>query len=63
MSNKPLNIGEEVAVQMPMKTVVSLITVVAIGVWAYFGVIERLNKKLKFIDFRSLNDTHIYKKQ
>src|SRR5210317_666075 len=43
MSNKPLNIGEEVAVQMPMKTVVSLITVVAIGVWAYFGVIERLN--------------------
>ena len=43
MSNKPLNIGEEVAVQMPMKTVVSLIAVVAIGVWAYFGVIERLN--------------------
>ena len=26
-------------------------------------VIERLNKKLKFIDFRSLNDTHIHKKQ
>ena len=43
MSNKPLNIGEEVAVQMPMKTVVSLIAVVAIGVWAYFGIIERLN--------------------
>ena len=29
---------------MPMKTVVSLITLVAIGTWAYFGVIETLNK-------------------
>ncbi|MAL44524.1 MAG: hypothetical protein CME98_11015, partial [Hyphomonas sp.] len=44
MSKKPLNIGEEVAVQMPMKTVVSLITMVAIGTWAYFGIIETQNK-------------------
>ena len=26
-------------------------------------VIERLNKELKFIDFRSLNDTYVHKKQ
>ena len=44
MSNKPLNISEEAAVQMPMKTVVSLITMVAIGTWAYFGIIETQNK-------------------
>ena len=44
MSNKPLNIGEEAKVQMPMKTVVSLITMVAIGTWAYFGIIETQNK-------------------
>jgi TolA-binding protein len=44
MSNKPLNIGEEVAVQMPMKTVASLIGLVAIGTWAYFGVIETQNQ-------------------
>ena len=44
MSKKPLNIGEEVAVQMPMKTVASLIALVAIGTWAYFGVIETQNK-------------------
>jgi len=43
VSNKPLNIGEEVSVQMPMKTVASLIGLVAIGTWAYFGVIETQN--------------------
>ena len=44
MSNKPLNISDEAKVQMPMKTVVSLITMVAIGTWAYFGIIETQNK-------------------
>ena len=44
MSNKPLTISEEAKVSMPMKTVASLITMVAIGTWAYFGVIETQNK-------------------
>ena len=35
MSNKPLNISESAAVQMPMKTVASLILLVAAGVFAY----------------------------
>jgi len=39
-----LKISEEAAVQMPMKTVASLITLVAIGTWAYFGIIETQNK-------------------
>ena len=39
-----LKISEEAAVQMPMKTVASLITMVAIGTWAYFGIIETQNK-------------------
>ena len=43
MSNKPLNISEEAAVQMPMKTVASLIVIVALGTMGYFQVIERLN--------------------
>ena len=42
--NKPLNISEEAAVQMPMKTVASLIALDAIGTWAYFGLHETLNK-------------------
>ena len=44
MKKKPLNISEEAAVQMPMKTVASLITLVAIGTWAFFGVQETLNQ-------------------
>ena len=44
MSKKPLNISEEAAVQMPMKTVASLIAMVAIGTWAYFGIIETQNQ-------------------
>ena len=44
MSNNPLKISEDAAVQMPMKTVASLIALVSIGTWAYFGVIETLNK-------------------
>ena len=39
-----LKISDEAKVQMPLKTVVSLITLVAIATWAYFGVIETLNK-------------------
>ena len=42
--SKPLKISEEAAVQMPMKTVASLICMVAIGTWAYFGIIETQNK-------------------
>ena len=44
MSNKPLHIGEEAAVQMPMKTVVSLIIIVALGTMGYFNMVERLNQ-------------------
>ena len=42
--DKPLNISEEARVQMPMKTVASLIMLVAIGTWAYFGINEKLNQ-------------------
>ena len=44
MGHMALKISEEVKVQMPMKTVASLITLVAIGTWAFFGIQEKLNK-------------------
>ena len=44
MADKPMRISEEAAVQMPMKTVASLIALVAIGTWAYFGIIEKQNR-------------------
>ena len=43
MSNKPINISESASVQMPMKTVASLIIIVALGTMGYFQMIERLN--------------------
>ena len=42
MKNKPLNISESAAVQMPMKTVASLIVLVAAGVLAFTDVTSRL---------------------
>ena len=39
-----LKISDEARVQMPMKTVASLIALVAIGTWAYFGLIENQNR-------------------
>ena len=45
MSKQPLTISEEAKVQMPMKTVASLIAMVAIGTWAFFGIQEKLNQQ------------------
>ena len=42
MADKPLNISESAAVQMPMKTVASLIVLVAMGVFAYTELTSRL---------------------
>ena len=39
-----LKISDEASVQMPMKTVASLIALVAIGTWAFFGIQEKLNQ-------------------
>ena len=44
MSKNRLEISSESAVSMPMKNLLAIISAVAVGVWAYFGVIERLNK-------------------
>ena len=38
-----LKLGENQAVQMPMKTVISLIVIVALGTMGYFQIVERLN--------------------
>ena len=43
MSQKPLSISESAAVQMPMKTVASLIVIVALGTMGYFQIVERIN--------------------
>jgi len=39
-----MKLNDNTNVQMPLKTVASLITLVAVGTWAYFGVIARLTQ-------------------
>jgi|TARA_B100000212_G_C26992087_1_gene371231 hypothetical protein len=39
-----MKISDNTNVSMPMKTVASLITMVAVGTWAYFGIVEKLNQ-------------------
>ena len=60
MSKQPLTISEEAKVQMPMKTVASLITLVAIGTWAFFGIQEKLNQhstQLQIMEKDSVENT------
>ena len=39
-----MRISENTSVSMPMRNLLSIVVVVAVGVWAYFGVVETLNK-------------------
>ena len=36
-------VSENTNVQLPLRNLISIIGAVAVGVWAYFGIIERLN--------------------
>ena len=39
-----MKVSSETGVSMPIKNLISIVGAVAFGVWAYFGVIERINK-------------------
>ena len=39
-----MKVSENTSISMPMRNLISIVITVAIGVWAYFGVIETLNK-------------------
>ena len=38
-----MKVNENTSIDMPLKNLLSIIGAVAIGVWAYFGIIERIN--------------------
>ena len=38
-----MKISDNTSIAMPMRNLISIIVAVAIGVWAYFGIVERLN--------------------
>ena len=39
-----MKVSDNTSVSMPIRNMLAIIAAVAIGAWAYFGVIERLNK-------------------
>ena len=38
-----MKVSDNTNIQLPLRNLISIIAAVALGVWAYFGVIERLN--------------------
>ena len=42
MSKDDIRVSSDSAVSMPMKNLIAIISAVAMGVWAYFGVLERI---------------------
>ena len=38
-----MKLSDNTAISMPMRNLISILGATAVGVWAYFGVIERLN--------------------
>ena len=62
MANR-LDISESTAVSMPMKNLLAIIAAVCVGVWAYFGVLERLTSletkaQLAEKDLTQANEQH-----
>ena len=62
MKNR-LDISDQTAVSMPMKNLLAIIAAVCVGVWAYFGVLERLTSletkaQLAEKDLTQANEQH-----
>jgi hypothetical protein len=71
-----MKVSSDTAISMPMKNLLSIVAAVAVGVWAYFGVIERLDilemktntNKIQFESYReqpsrSHTDVEVMKKE
>ena len=62
MAKNRLDISENTAISMPMRNLISIVAAVAVGVWAYFGVLERITMletkaQLSEKDLNQLNET------
>ena len=40
-----MKVSESTNIAMPIKNLVSIIAAVAVGVWAYFGITEKVNRQ------------------
>lgn len=44
MAEKPISMSDSTAISMPVRNLISIVLAVGVGVWSYFGVVERLNR-------------------
>jgi hypothetical protein len=44
MKNNRIDVSDKTAISMPMRNLIGIVTAVSIGVWAFFGIQETLNK-------------------
>ena len=44
MAEKPIAMSDSTAISMPVRNLISIVLAVGVGVWSYFGVVERLNR-------------------
>ena len=49
-----MKVSDNTSVSMPMRNLLSILGATAVGVWAYFGVIERLNNNYSGSDIDSV---------
>ena len=42
MAEQPVSVSESTSIAMPIRNLISIVLAVAVGVWAYFGVLERI---------------------
>jgi uncharacterized protein HemX len=43
MTNGRLDVSDKTAISMPMRNLLAILSAVGVGVWAFFGIQERLN--------------------
>ena len=43
MANNRMDVSDKTAISMPMRNLISILAAVAVGVYAFFGIQERLN--------------------
>ena len=48
-----MKISDKTAISMPMRNLISIVIAIAVGVWSYFGIVERLNKHQTTLELMS----------
>ena len=48
-----MKISDKTAISMPMRNLISIVIAISVGVWSYFGIVERLNKHQTSLELMS----------